>query len=762
MANLKTNENQHLGKQELNRLKKFIVEDGYKLLAQNLVENYGIPKLPSDANFENLKIVSGTGVGALTLKAGIAFDKDMLFIRNISDASNVLTNANDGVKRFIKIAHQYSKDEIGTVTLATDGTLVGVGTKFTEVFRGGKRAPVKVRLADGNEYEVLSVTDDLNANLNGSTFTAISNAKFSVVGTFDIPTVPASSKNIYEYDSYSISLVTTETVVAGKEFILASVQTTGGVTTIVDKRNKYSLSLLGTNASEVEVTQNNSIVGVEWAKVDHKKSDRGDVVLKVGYGFRSSNGNWTANASENTLTISSGSGGVWADKTPFSAGYFDNWIVYFNNGRKSLIEKSELVGGDIKLTLENYDTSKYPTSGNITVNPDADSIKFILEGDVDKGMFTGKTISVTHDGFDTLKVSVGEKTNIKFSMVKRGSETPLVNINSGNYVNESSFDDNGVLGTAVNSAVTSGDIVTLPSDRTLAVHGFRNNDNNNSVGQNSFSGKNTFTGEVEHTNTSDTRLDGALRMKEEVISSTGTINDHTVKSTRIMFTGSVIVNGFAKGSGNGYLWLQVAQGGNTATLKNGATGSSVGNRIATPNGGDLVIRSGESILLLHDTASNVWRVTSQPYSLNLHIHKEIKWIGREVTQAQLPLGWFIADGNNGTDNLIGRMIIGKDASQGEFDLVAKVGGAKTHTLTENELPSHNHSTRYRFSGAEQDDQIAFLQPEGWTDTTHEGEGGGDPTTNGHVDVSTKNTGNGQAHNNLPPYFVAIPIQYIAS
>lgn len=42
-------------------------------------------------------------------------------------------------------------------------------------------------------------------------------------------------------------------------------------------------------------------------------------------------------------------------------------------------------------------------------------------------------------------------------------------------------------------------------------------------------------------------------------------------------------------------------------------------------------------------------------------------------------------------NLKGRMPVGLDSSQAEFDTRGETGGAKTHTLTQSEMPSHTHS-----------------------------------------------------------------------
>jgi len=50
-------------------------------------------------------------------------------------------------------------------------------------------------------------------------------------------------------------------------------------------------------------------------------------------------------------------------------------------------------------------------------------------------------------------------------------------------------------------------------------------------------------------------------------------------------------------------------------------------------------------------------------------------------------------------NLKGKVPVGRDASQTEFDTLGETGGAKTHTLTSAEMPSHQHNvSAYAHSG----------------------------------------------------------------
>ena len=86
----------------------------------------------------------------------------------------------------------------------------------------------------------------------------------------------------------------------------------------------------------------------------------------------------------------------------------------------------------------------------------------------------------------------------------------------------------------------------------------------------------------------------------------------------------------------------------------------------------------------------------------------------------------------------GRVPVGVDTSQTEFDTVEETGGEKTHTLITSEMPSHDHNALNWASGYSGGSQSGFK-------TILEG----NPTT---ANVKACNTtGGDQAHNNLQPY-----------
>jgi len=111
----------------------------------------------------------------------------------------------------------------------------------------------------------------------------------------------------------------------------------------------------------------------------------------------------------------------------------------------------------------------------------------------------------------------------------------------------------------------------------------------------------------------------------------------------------------------------------------------------------------------------------------------------------------------------GRTLVGIDAEQTEFDTVEETGGAKTHTLTEAQMPSHTHTQNAHYHTARQPFLLATSPA-----PSYNGEaivGAPPPRSSasvftfapefntGSTTATNQNTGEGQAHNNLQPYIV---------
>jgi microcystin-dependent protein len=93
-------------------------------------------------------------------------------------------------------------------------------------------------------------------------------------------------------------------------------------------------------------------------------------------------------------------------------------------------------------------------------------------------------------------------------------------------------------------------------------------------------------------------------------------------------------------------------------------------------------------------------------------------------------------------NLKGKIPVGRDSSQAEFDTLGETGGAKTVTLTEAQMPVHTHTlTPGQVVGG------------GSGGTNNYAPTGNNPTANTSITSAGGSGGVTQAHENLQPYIV---------
>ena len=107
----------------------------------------------------------------------------------------------------------------------------------------------------------------------------------------------------------------------------------------------------------------------------------------------------------------------------------------------------------------------------------------------------------------------------------------------------------------------------------------------------------------------------------------------------------------------------------------------------------------------------------------------------EVSPAQLYGGTWEEFGQ-------GKVLVGRDTSDSDFNTILKTGGEKQHTLSVNEMPSHSHYTG-----------LAYMTSDGASNQATWWAGG--------EGYKTHSTGGSQAHNNLQPYIVVYRWRRIA-
>jgi microcystin-dependent protein len=219
--------------------------------------------------------------------------------------------------------------------------------------------------------------------------------------------------------------------------------------------------------------------------------------------------------------------------------------------------------------------------------------------------------------------------------------------------------------------------------------------------------------------------------------STAKVQDGAITSTKLQdnaVTSTKIASGQAVKSINTLTDAVTLQAGSNVTI------TSSGNTLTIASSGGSGIPSGAIMTYAGSSAPSGWlicdssAVSRTTYADLFGVIGTTYGAGDGATTFNLP-------------NLKGKVPVGRNIGDTDFDALGKTGGEKTHTLTISEMPSHTHQPR----GSQGNDGQ-----------------GGDPTNKYWAGISTgynttsnlnlaagaiANTGGGQPHYILPPYIV---------
>ncbi len=169
--------------------------------------------------------------------------------------------------------------------------------------------------------------------------------------------------------------------------------------------------------------------------------------------------------------------------------------------------------------------------------------------------------------------------------------------------------------------------------------------------------------------------------------------------------------------------------------------------------GSLRITLLDKLKKSNDSAGNKLDVSGGKITGNLNINGILKNNNKTILDLTYPIGSiYLSIKNTNPSSLFGgiweawgsgRVPVGVDTTQTEFETVEKTGGEKTHTLTVDEMPSHNHNVKYN---TESGIATASVLGTDRTASDTEGSSGG-----GDWYVWTTGAGGDEAHNNLQPY-----------
>lgn len=134
--------------------------------------------------------------------------------------------------------------------------------------------------------------------------------------------------------------------------------------------------------------------------------------------------------------------------------------------------------------------------------------------------------------------------------------------------------------------------------------------------------------------------------------------------------------------------------------------------------------------------------TKNLYADNINCFNLLKLIfpvgSTYITQTNTNPSTILGFGN--WERVKGKVLVGLDEDDTDFNTIGKIGGEKTHTLTVNEIPDHNHVVKLAYRMNIQSNANVGVPIDG-------------SRNDQDATVKTASAGGGKAHNNLQPYKV---------
>ena len=387
MSKLKISENLFLETNELQRAQRFFTTEGWQRAVRALVKRYGVVQ---NEDLSSFAVVASASANSIDVMPGLAFNSQMEAIVSRSRVTIAIGAAVTGQDKWIVLRRAITNDEVGTVAVQTDGSIIGTGTEFTKVLRGQPNFPTQVRFTTSAhniyEYEVVSVVSDTSAVLSGS-FTAETGLKYSVVGTFTPGFVPSlGNKEIYEYDGFEIEVVNSASkpTVTADEFVIAQLRYSvlGGYT-IVDLRGDCAFSGETVLSDEESAGENPfvSLLSVQrvGGRAEGERFARLEFVVEYGYKVESFNYISTENGW--LLTVLSGScNALSTAPSSFPNGMFNGFIVV---NRENMRAVKVLSQEGNQFTIENrQDASKLLSdNSDLIIVPDFTHLEVMVQAE---------------------------------------------------------------------------------------------------------------------------------------------------------------------------------------------------------------------------------------------------------------------------------------------------------------------------------------------------------------------------------------------